>query len=276
MQIVAERGKMQNPITGSGGMLLGLVEQIGSEYPDKSLKVNQKIATLVSLTSTPLSLEEILSVDYKKERLQVRGKAILFESSLYTTLPEDISEGAALAAFDICGAPLLSVNHAKPGDTIFVLGLGKAGRSVVSALDYKYGARVTILGADADANAVSFCEKNYGSRVDRFSVLNAQDPLQVLEWVGHQTDGKLADLTINMVNVANSEMPAILGTKDHGTCIFFGMNTDFQKATLGCESVGRDVHIVMGRGYTKGHAAFMVELLRYDSVLKNYFEREFS
>ena len=29
LEIVAERGKMQNPVTGSGGMLVGVVDEVG-------------------------------------------------------------------------------------------------------------------------------------------------------------------------------------------------------------------------------------------------------
>lgn len=276
MQIVDERGKMQNPVTGSGGMLLGTVKEIGSNYPDKSLKKNMKLATLVSLTATPLQLDSIDAVDFKKERLQVCGKAILFEKSLYVPMPDDISEGAALAAFDICGAPLLTVNHVKEGDTVFVLGLGKAGRSVVAAIRYRFGEGVRILGADSGQDAVEFCLKYYeNQQANNFAVLDAQDTLQVMRWVEEQTDGKMADVTINLVNVANTEMPSILATKDEGTCILFSMATDFQKATLGAESVGKDVRLVMGRGFVRGHGEFMLELLRCDRVLRGYFEGVF-
>ena len=49
LSIVKEKGKMQNPVTGSGGMLIGKVKQVGSLFPDQTLKVGEKIATLVSL-----------------------------------------------------------------------------------------------------------------------------------------------------------------------------------------------------------------------------------
>ena len=81
--IISERGKMQNPVTGSGGMLLGKVAAVGSDYPDRSLKVGLKIATLVSLTATPLSLKEIHDIDLKRERVKISGTAVLFEKSLY-------------------------------------------------------------------------------------------------------------------------------------------------------------------------------------------------
>ncbi len=51
--IVQERGKMQNPVTGSGGMLVGTVEEIGPESP-LGFEVGDRVATLVSLTLTPL------------------------------------------------------------------------------------------------------------------------------------------------------------------------------------------------------------------------------
>jgi len=51
--IVAERGKMQNPVTGSGGMLTGVVEEVGPHSP-LGLAPGDRIATLVSLSLTPL------------------------------------------------------------------------------------------------------------------------------------------------------------------------------------------------------------------------------
>lgn len=273
LEIVAKRGKMQNPITGSGGMLVGTVERVGSDYPDSFLAEGERVATLVSLTATPLNLKEIHEIDYKKERLKVSAKAILFEKSLYAKMPKDISEGAALAAFDICGAPLLTVKHAKPNDVVFVLGLGKAGRSVLSALRYQFVNQVTLLGADANPDAVTSCQSIFPQ--GKFSVLNAQHPLEVMDWVHEQTQGWLADLTVNLVNVSHTEMPSILATRDGGCCLFYSMATDFQKATLGCESVGKDVSLIMGTGYTKGHADFMLEVMRQDVKLKEYFEAEF-
>lgn len=55
LSIVEERGKMQNPVTGSGGMLIGTVKEIGPKFQNtQNLKVGDKIATLVSLSLTPL------------------------------------------------------------------------------------------------------------------------------------------------------------------------------------------------------------------------------
>lgn len=52
--IVEKQGKHRNPVTGSGGMLLGTVEKIGDALKGKQidLKEGDKIATLVSLSLT--------------------------------------------------------------------------------------------------------------------------------------------------------------------------------------------------------------------------------
>jgi L-erythro-3,5-diaminohexanoate dehydrogenase len=57
LEIVAERGKMQNPVTGSGGMLVGVVDEVGPSSP-LGLRVGDRVATLVSLTLTPLVIAD--------------------------------------------------------------------------------------------------------------------------------------------------------------------------------------------------------------------------
>ena len=54
LDIVAARGKMQNPVTGSGGMLVGTVAEVGPQSP-LGLAVGDRVATLVSLSLTPLA-----------------------------------------------------------------------------------------------------------------------------------------------------------------------------------------------------------------------------
>ncbi|MDQ3273790.1 MAG: L-erythro-3,5-diaminohexanoate dehydrogenase, partial [Actinomycetota bacterium] len=49
LEIVRERGKMHNPVTGSGGMLVGTIEEVGPDSP-LGLRVGDRVTTLVSLT----------------------------------------------------------------------------------------------------------------------------------------------------------------------------------------------------------------------------------
>ena len=95
MEIVAQRGKMQNPVTGSGGMFIGTVRWVGPALKDCPLRPGDKIASLVSLSLTPLRIEKIIKIHPEIDRVEIVGQAVLFESGLYAKLPQDIDEGLA-------------------------------------------------------------------------------------------------------------------------------------------------------------------------------------
>ena len=107
--IVAERGKQQNPVTGSGGMFKGVVSHIGEDLKNKpgfDLKEGDKIVSLVSLSMTPPEdRQDPGHPQGYRPSVDIVGKAILFESALYAKMPEDMSEPLALAALDVAGAP---------------------------------------------------------------------------------------------------------------------------------------------------------------------------
>src|SRR5690242_3332665 len=108
LQIVAERGKMQNPVTGSGGMLVGTVEEVGPESP-LGLRAGDHVATLVSLSLTPLVIEDGLERwDGLGERIPADGYAILFGRSIAATIPDDLPSELSLSVMDVCGAPALT------------------------------------------------------------------------------------------------------------------------------------------------------------------------
>src|ERR1044071_8683088 len=82
VEIVGTRGKMHNPVTGSGGMLIGVVEEAGPESP-LGLKPGGRAATLVSLTLTPLRVTDgPAGWDGRSEQVPARGTAILFGRSV--------------------------------------------------------------------------------------------------------------------------------------------------------------------------------------------------
>ena len=55
--IVVQRGKMHNPTTNSGGVLLGTVVAVGAQSP-LPLRVGDRVVPLASLTCIPLHLDK--------------------------------------------------------------------------------------------------------------------------------------------------------------------------------------------------------------------------
>ncbi len=264
-QIVEERGKMQNPVTGSGGMLLGRVEDLGPKAPPR-FKPGDRIATLVSLTLTPLKLEEIEKVNPDSPQLTVQGHAVLFASSPAALLPEDFSEAAALAIFDVCGAPAWARRLVRSGDKVLILGGGKSGALAAAAA---FGTAAEIWFSDVSEAAL---EKAVGLGFAKSAfAADAQSPLafrRALE--AHRAPA--FDLVINCCNAPETETASILAARAGGKILFFNMATQFSRAVLSAEGLGRDVELIMGNGYAEGHADLALNLVRRHERLRKFFE----
>jgi len=271
--IVTQRGKHHNPVTGSGGMLIGTVAQIGPALAGKiDLKAGDKIATLVSLSLTPLRIDEITQIHMSKDQIEIKGRAILFETGLYAKLPADIDEKLALAILDVAGAPAQTARLVKAGNTVVVIGGGgKSGTLCVYEAKKRAGPSGCVIGVSPFAKD---CQrmKDLGW-ADHALKVDATDALALMEAVSKVTDGKLADVVINCVNIKNTEMGSILTTKQHGKIYFFSMATSFTAAALGAEGVGKDVEMIVGNGYATGHAEYALNLLRESAKLRVLFEQ---
>ncbi len=271
MGIVEKQGKHRNPVTGSGGMLLGTVEKIGDALSGKTdLKVGDKIATLVSLSLTPLRIDKIKDIRADIDQVDIDGKAILFESGIYAKIPSDMPETLALSALDVAGAPAQTAKLVKPGDTVLIIGAGgKSGMLCCYEAKKRAGVTGKVIGLCGSAKSeerlkkLGFCDVTF--------VADATQPVPVLEKIEEITNGQLCDITINNVNIPDTEMTSILCTKDTGIVYFFSMATSFTKAALGAEGVGSDVTMIVGNGYTRGHAEITLQLLRESKELRDIF-----
>ncbi|GAC1441785.1 MAG: L-erythro-3,5-diaminohexanoate dehydrogenase [Vulcanimicrobiaceae bacterium] len=271
LALVAERGKHHNPVTGSGGMFVGRVRTVGADLAaTHDLQPGDRIASLVSLTLTPLRIERIERVDMATGRLWIVGTAVLFASGKYAVLPDDLPVDVALAVLDVAGAPAHVRRLASPGATVAVVGAdGKSGLLACVAARAGVGphGRVVGIGPDAGTAAARLLVAQY---VDAFVEADARDARATLA-ASAATLPTGADLTVNCVNVAGTEMASILLTRGEGTVCFFSMCTSFTAAALGAEGVGKDVTMIVGNGYVAGHAALALDLLREHAAVRAYF-----
>jgi L-erythro-3,5-diaminohexanoate dehydrogenase len=271
LDIVAKQGKHRNPVTGSGGMLLGTVEKIGDALKGKiDLNEGDKIATLVSLSLTPLRIDNIKDIRENIDQVEIDGKAILFESGIYAKIPTDLPENLALSALDVAGAPAQTAKLVKPGDTVLIIGAGgKSGMLCCYEAKKRAGSNGKVIGIEySEKSAQRLQELGF---CDIVFAADATQPVPVLEKIEELTGGELCDVTINNVNVPDTEMTSILCTKNSGVVYFFSFFTSFTKAALGAEGVGSDVTMIVGNGYTKGHAELTLQLLRESEKLRNIF-----
>ena len=271
MSIVAERGKMQNPVTGSGGMFIGRVSRVGEDIAEISgLKPGDKIASLVSLSMTPLRIDKIKEIHMDIDRVDIEGQAVLFESAIYAKLPDDMSEALALAALDVAGAPAQARKLHKKGDSVLILGAGgKSGILCGYEAMKAVGPEGKVVGVEISQKAADALRE-----LDVYSeviVASAAQPYDLLEKALAANGGREYDVAISCVNIENCEMSAVLPVRDHGTVYFFSMATSFSRVALGAEGVRKDVTMLVGNGYTRGHTEITLNVLRESVKLRLLF-----
>jgi L-erythro-3,5-diaminohexanoate dehydrogenase len=268
MEIVRARGKMHNPVTGSGGMLIGTVREVGPARDD--LRAGHRIATLVSLTLTPLIIEDLSAWDGLSEQVPVRGRAILHGSAAFALLPDDLPPELAMAVLDVAGAPAWVARLAVGRRRTLVV--GAAGKSGLLSMTAARGLSERVSGLVRDDEEASLL-RSLGYR--EVAVADARDPTASLAAAGEAWTGP-ADLVVNCVDVPGTEGATLLLAEDRGTVLFFSMATSFPAAALVAEGLGKDVTMVIGSGYVPGHADLALDLVRGDHVLRAVFEERHS
>ena len=273
--IVGERGKQQNPVTGSGGMLLGKIKEIGKDYPNpKGFKVGDKVASLVSLSLTPLKIEKIIEVFPERDQVKIEGHAIFFETGVLAKIPEDFNETLALAVLDVAGAPAQAYRLVKPNQTVVIIGAGGKSGSICSAVAREIlkdtGKLIAIQPSQRGCDRIKqlgFC--------DHILQVNAQDPVACEKAVAEVTNGEMADLVINCAPVEDTEMSSIMTAKptSDATVYFFTMATSFTKAALGAEGIGSDSLLIVGNGYAPNHDVIAMDVIRKNQNLRELFEK---
>ncbi len=269
LSTVRDLGKLQNPVTGSGGMLIGTVREVGPDLRCRldPLRPGTRIATLVSLTLTPLHLESVGHADARTHQMPARGHAILFERSLWAPVPDDLPETLALAIFDVAGAPAAVDRLVTTDDELLVLGCGKAG---LLSLARARGSGAQVFAIDARQEAVDAVTKL--GLAHQAAVVDATDAVSVSDAVERWTDGRLCTKVFNFASGPGTEAASILAVRDGGTILFFGMATSFSRAALTAEGVGKDVEMRIGSGYVPGWVDLALATVRDNPALLRHLE----
>ena len=266
--IVEERGKMHNPATGSGGMLVGTVAELGAHRI--APRVGSRIATLVSLTLTPLILDEIVELDVASPKVRVRGRAILFGSGIYAEVPPDLPDPVVLGVLDVCGAPAWMARLARRGMNVCVIGAGgKSGMLACAQAARNVGTEGRVIGLCYPEETAPAAEEAGAEAI----VVDATDATAVAAAVTETLAGGEADIVFVCTNVPGCEGGAILACSDQGRVVFFSMATSFTSAALLAEGLGRSCEMTIGNGYVPGHAELALDLVRQDARLRERFAR---
>ena len=262
LEIVAERGKMHNPETDSGGILLGHGRRGRRALRRRRPRSAPRIATLGSLTLTPLRLDEVDRLDPDSPQVEVDGHRLRLRARRRgRRCPTTCPLTTALELFDVCARRLADCATSRPASgTVCVLGAGHAGKLALAAARDAHR-RGTLVAVDVDAGggrAVADARPLRRRRRRR-----PARPARGARGGCAPPASAPADLTVVVVNATGCEPAAILLTADGGTVLFFSMATQLLGRRAGRRRDRRRAsRMLIGSGYAPDRGAYALDLVR--------------
>ncbi|MGI6732584.1 MAG: sigma-54 interaction domain-containing protein [Anaerovoracaceae bacterium] len=265
MDIVIRRGKLHNPVTDTGGVVYGIVEEIGNDYNNKKgLKPGDEVICNASLAAIPLYISRITKIDMAYSQIEAEGYAILFNEFPVVKPPEDVPIDLLLFAYDESGN-LYAVSQEAKGKKNFLV----VGNNLLTNLLFGCAIRST---AGSDAQVVCLLDKKSdvvfkGDRLDEllnevFSEIHYVNILRPMECLQRLHAEGLYDMSVNCADIPGAETVNILATRYGGTVFFANLINNYNIAVYITESISRQLTIRCAEGFLEEYDEFDIGLVK--------------
>lgn len=265
IDIVIRRGKLHNPVTDTGGLVMGVIEEIGSQYENpQGLKAGDKIICNTSLASVPMYIEDITAVNRAFSQIEARGYAIIHDQIQVVKIPEDLPLDLLMFTFDLSGT--LFRLHTLLGDNKKFL---VVGNNMLTNLLYGYVIRRE---AGPEAEIVCLFDKRTSMRmagrgIDEllgrvFNQIHFINILRPMECMRQLDAESLFDFSINCAEIPGAETINLLATRPGGTVLFANLINNLNIALYITESMSKPLCVRCAEGYLAEYDIFDMEVVR--------------
>lgn len=272
IDIIIRRGKLHNPVTDTGGLAFGTVEEIGEEfYNPQNLKVGDSIICNASLASVPIQIENILAIDHVFNQIDASGYAILHDHVPIIKIEEDMPVNLLLYTLDESGT-LYRLSQLAEGQSKFLI----VGNNMITNLIFGYVIRRQV---GAKGEIVCLLDKKTGMQVmgdgidqliahvfNEVHFLNILKPIHAVERLKLNQQ---FDLSVNCAEIPGAETINILATKAGGTVLFANLINNLKISLYITESISKPLNVENAEGYLEDYETFDIALVR---ELADYFE----
>ena len=265
IDIVIRRGKLHNPVTDTGGLVMGTVEEIGQDYDNRSgLKIGDAVICNASAASIPMYIENITSVNRVFNQVEANGYAIVHSLIPLVKVPEDIPLDLLMFVFDQSGT-LYRLNELVGNKERFLV----VGNSMLTNLIYGYVIRQK---AGEAGQITCLLDKKSNTRftgcgIDRlisqvFDEVSFLDILRPMECMRQLDAESYYDLSINCAEIPGAETINILATKPGGTVMFANLINNLNIALYITESISKNLEVRGAEGYLEKYDQFDMGIVR--------------
>lgn len=270
MQIIEERGKLHNPFTGSGGLFMGTIEEIGSEVDAEGLKVGDRVFSQSSITGMAMHIDRITRFDFNYGQMECQGYVICFEATSLIQYTGEVSAKYLLTAIDEEGN-FLGVRQAVSEGNVERAVI--IGGNLVTTLLYAQILR-DCFGENTRLTAV--LDKHSLGNLTEAEIISAFQPViehtcfvdlsQPLEaWqqiMDEERNDQPVDAVINLEDISGSETLATLLVREHGTVFYASLQNNYSVGILVADSMGKEVTPYALDGFDKDAYDYAVKLIQ--------------
>ncbi len=272
IDIVIRRGKLHNPVTDTGGLILGVIDYIGEDYDNhRGLKVGDMVICNASSASFPLHIENIEAINYAFNQIEATGYAILHERINIVKVEDETPEDLLMFVLDESGT-FLKLHDILDDQKRFLI----VGNNIITNLVFGYVIRRK-LGDECEI--ICLLDKKTdiritGGGIDRLSAkvfnrIHFLDILKPMECIEKLNLDALVDLSVNCAEIPGAETINILATKEGGTVLFANLINNLNIALYITESISKPLEVRSAEGYVKGYDSFDLDLVR---EISEYFK----
>lgn len=265
IDITIRRGKLHNPVTDTGGLLYGIVEEIGVEYDNpKGFKVGDEVLCNASLATVPLYISRITKIDRAYMQIEAEGYAIMFDTLPLVPKPSGVPVELLLFTFNESGT-LYRISKTIKDQSKFLI----VGNNIMMNIIFGYVVRKRV---GESAEIVCLFDKRTdinvkGKVVDDllaklFNEIHYVNILKPMECLNMLNAYSLFDLSINCADIPGAETINILATKSGGAVIFANFISNYNIAVYITESVSRQIDIRCADGYLEEYDEFDIEIVK--------------
>ena len=275
--IVSLRGKLHNPITGTGGTMMGTIEEIGVNHPEYGhAKVGDEVCTLMSTSMSPLVLNKITQINMHTRQIEVEGYAILFKDSYFSKVPDGWDSHIYLAIVGEAGSCYESALRCRPDSTVMLIGASeKVGLMSMFAIREKL--RDTGMLIVVTRYMEQYEELKQLNVADIVIVADFRKPLEAYREIAKALPpDTIVDYTVDCASSSGHEMLAVLVTRERGMVYFASPAASYSEASLGAEGIAKEMDLIFYRGYIKGHTAFCMRLVDEYPQIMRWFKKRYA
>lgn len=265
IDIVIKRGKLHNPVTDTGGLFYGVVDEVGSKFDNKkNLKPGEEVVCNASLASVPIYISKITSIDKAFGQIEVEGYAVLYSEVPLVRKPQGVPTDLLLFTLNESGT-LYRISNIAVGKKKFLI----VGNNLMSNLLFGYAIRKV---AKHGAEIVCLLDKKTdlvvkGKTIDEllsstFSEIHYLDILKPMDCIEKLNADSLFDVSVNCADIPGAETINILATKSGGTVVFANLINNYNIALYITESISRQLDIRCADGYLEAYDEFDIDLVR--------------